>query len=142
MWGEDIFWQPRTIPTDPELISIGTNVKIASGVSFINHDIIPSMLNTKFSSHDFAPSFGCIEIGDNVMIGADVLILPNVKIGSNVIIGAGSVVTKDIPDNSVAAGIPCRVVGNFDDLVIKYTKREKMTTEEYWNEFKRKRSLF
>lgn len=140
--GEDIFWQPRTIPTDPELISIGTNVKIASGVSFINHDIIPSMLNTKFSSHDFAPSFGCIEIGDNVMIGADVLILPNVKIGSNVIIGAGSVVTKDIPDNSVAAGIPCRVVGNFDDLVIKYTKREKMTTEEYWNEFKRKRSLF
>ena len=100
------------------------------------------MLNTKFNSHDFAPSFGCIEIGDNVMIGADVLILPNVKIGSNVIIGAGSVVTKDIPDNSVAAGIPCRVVGSFDDLVKKYAKRKKMTTEECWNEFKRKRNLF
>lgn len=140
--GGGIFWQPRTIPTDPELISIGNNVKIASGVDFINHDIIPSMLNTKFNSHDFAPSFGCIEIGDNVMIGADVLILPNVKIGSNVIIGAGSVVTKDIPDNSVAAGIPCRVVGSFDDLVKKYAKRKKMTTEECWNEFKRKRNLF
>lgn len=76
------------------------------------------------------------------MIGADVSILPNVKIGSNVIIGAGSVVTKDIPDNAVAAGIPCRVVGNFDDLVKKYIKKEKMTTEEYWNEFKRMRSLF
>ena len=85
---------------------------------------------------------GGIEIGDNVMIGADVSILPNVKIGSNVIIGAGSVVTKDIPDNAVAAGIPCRVVGNFDDLVKKYIKKEKMTTEEYWNEFKRMRSLF
>ena len=53
-----------------------------------------------------------------------VLILPNVRIGSNVIVGAGSVVSKDISDNSVAAGIPCRVVGNFDDLVKKYAKRK------------------
>lgn len=51
-----------------------------------------------------------ITIGDNCWIGADVTILPGVTIGSNVVIGAKSVVTKDIPDNVVAVGNPCRVM--------------------------------
>ena len=65
----------------------------------------------------------------------------NVRIGSNVIIGAGSIVTKDIPDNSVAAGVPCRVIGKFDDLeekrknVVAYDK-----AEESWEEFYKKKS--
>ena len=45
--------------------------------------------------------------------------MPNVKIGNNVIIGAGSIVTKDIPDNSVATGVPCRVIGTIDDYYQK-----------------------
>ena len=75
------------------------------------------------------------------MIGSDTCILYNVKIESNVIIGAGSIVTKDIHENSVAAGVPCRVIGKFDDLVEKrknvvaYDKAEK-----YWEEFYRKKS--
>ena len=51
-----------------------------------------------------------IIIGDNCWIGADVTILPGVTIGSNTIIGAKSVVTKDIPDNVIAAGNPCRIM--------------------------------
>ena len=51
-----------------------------------------------------------VTIGDNVWIGGSVTILPGVTIGNNVTIGAGSVVTKDIPDNVVAVGNPCRVV--------------------------------
>lgn len=51
-----------------------------------------------------------ITVGDNVWIGAGVQVLPGVTIGSNVVIGAGSVVTKDIPDNVVAVGNPCRVL--------------------------------
>ena len=51
-----------------------------------------------------------ITIGDNCWIGADVTILPGVTIGSNTIIGAKSVVTKDIPDNVIAVGNPCRVL--------------------------------
>lgn len=51
-----------------------------------------------------------ITIGDNCWIGADVTILPGVTIGSNTIIGAKSVVTKDIPDNVIAVGNPCRVM--------------------------------
>ena len=51
-----------------------------------------------------------VSIGNNVWIGGSVTILPGVRIGNNVTIGAGSVVTKDIPDNVVAAGNPCRII--------------------------------
>lgn len=51
-----------------------------------------------------------IVIGDNTWIGGGSVICPGVTIGKNVVIGAGSVVTKDIPDNVVAAGNPCRVI--------------------------------
>ena len=51
-----------------------------------------------------------IVVGDNVWLGANVVVLPGVTIGSNVTVGAGSVVNRDIPDNCVAVGNPCRVV--------------------------------
>ena len=114
--GKGVMWQPRNFPSDPELISIGDNVKIAANVIFINHDTLSGMLNQKYKTNKFKHNRGCIKIGNNVMIGARVMILPNVQIGNNVVIGAGSIVTKDIPDNSVAAGVPCRVVGSFEAL--------------------------
>jgi acetyltransferase-like isoleucine patch superfamily enzyme len=85
-------------------INLGSNVEIAPGCRLIssNHDL-----------EDFSkamPSKGPIEIGNNVWIGANCVILPGVKIGSNVVIGAGSVVTKNIPDNSIAVGNPCKVI--------------------------------
>lgn len=51
-----------------------------------------------------------ITIGNNVWIGGNSVVMPNVTIGNNVVIGAGSVVTKDIPDNCIAVGNPCRVL--------------------------------
>ena len=56
-----------------------------------------------------------VTIGDNVWIGGSVTILPGVTIGDNVTIGAGSVVTKDIPSNSIAVGNPCKVIKCIDD---------------------------
>lgn len=53
------------------------------------------------------------------MIGAKTMILPDVKIGNNVVIAAGSVVTKDIPDNSIVGGVPAKVIGDFNKLVEK-----------------------
>lgn len=50
-------------------------------------------------------------------------------------------VAKDIPDNSVAAGIPCNVIGDFDTLVEKYRKKKKMSPDELWREFERKRDF-
>lgn len=60
-----------------------------------------------------------ITVGDNVYIGTNTIILPGVKIGSNVIIGAGAVVSKSIPDNSVAVGVPARVIKTSDDYFEK-----------------------
>ena len=57
-----------------------------------------------------------IKIGNNVFIGANTTLLYDISIGDNVIIGAGSVVTKDIPDGVVAAGVPCKVIGKYDDF--------------------------
>ena len=139
--GGGIFWQSRYYPADPDLISIGDNVFITANVSFVTHDTIRNMLNRKYKTNRFQRAFGCIEVGDNVMIGSGTRILYNVRIGSNVIIGAGSIVTKDIPDNSVAAGVPCRVIGRFDDLV---EKRKSVVAhdkaDEYWDEFYRMKS--
>lgn len=59
--------------------------------------------------------FGKIEIGDNVHIGWNTIIMPNVSIGNNCVIGAGAVVTKSIPDNSVAVGVPARVIESIDE---------------------------
>jgi serine acetyltransferase len=54
--------------------------------------------------------FGRVKISDNVYIGARVILMPGVTVGQNCIIGAGSIVTKDIPDNSLAVGSPARVI--------------------------------
>ena len=93
--GENVMWQPRNFPADPELVSIGDNVKIAANVSFVNHDILYGMLNQKYRTNRFKKNQGCIKIGDNVMIGARVMILPNVQIGNNVVIG-GAVLLRRI----------------------------------------------
>lgn len=87
--GKNLKWQPRQFPADPELISIGDNVKLASNVQFINHDIVSEMLNDKFQTKVFQKNQGCIYIGNNVMIGSGVKILPNVCISDNCVIGGG-----------------------------------------------------
>ena len=91
-------------------IEIGDNVSIAHGVSIISfeHDYHNNDLPIKYAK--------CISkkivIEDNVWIGAGVRILGGVKIGNGSVIGANSVVTKNIPENCVAAGIPAKKIGN------------------------------
>ena len=138
--GTNVHWQPRLYPADPELLSIGSNVRFASGVNFNNHDGMYHVMNQKYETTEFVPYKGCIDIGDNVWIGSNVTIMPDVKIGSNVVIGGGAIVTKDIPDNSVAAGVPCRVIGSFDALVEKRRKIKDLTLDELWAEFEKKHS--
>lgn len=120
--GKNCTIQNRKIPLYANLIRLGNNVRVGSGTSFITHDgtnLVLNHLDEKHYGH-FQERVGCIEVGDNVFIGSSTRILYDTKIGSNVIIGTGSVVTKDIPDNSVAVGIPARVVGSFSDYVKKY----------------------
>jgi acetyltransferase-like isoleucine patch superfamily enzyme len=118
--GKNVMIQPRIIPLYPELISFHNNVWLASRVNFITHDVINHMLNyARFDGAPFSEQLGCIEIMDNVFIGAGVSIMYNVRIGSNVIIAAESVVTKDCEPNSVYAGIPARKIGTFQSFVEK-----------------------
>lgn len=119
--GQRVMIMNRKIPLYPELISIGNNVWMASGVQFITHDVTHYMLNGLDENVRYQEKIGCIEVGDNVFIGADASIMYDVRIGSNVIVAAGAVVTKDVPDNSVVGGVPARVISSFD----KYFEKRK-----------------
>lgn len=66
-----------------------------------------------------------ISFGNNVFIGAGSRILYDVMIGDNVIIGAGSLVNKDIPNGTVAAGVPCKVIGSFDEYMSRLRVEEE-----------------
>ena len=116
----------RKIPLYPKLISLGDNVWIASDVLLVTHDAIPHMLNYK-ENGGFTENIGCIDIADNVFIGSNTTVLPNVKIGPNTIIAAGSLINKDIPGNGVYGGVPAKYLGSFESFVQK--RRETQAKE-------------
>ncbi len=129
-FSENVWWQPYKIPTQPKLVKIGNNVNIATEVLFMEHDIIHVMLNNSCKVKKYKQYLGTIEIGDNVFIGARSIIMYNVKIGSNCIIGAGSVVTKDVPNNSVVAGVPAKIIGNYQSIIDKYNSYSKLHSKD------------
>ena len=104
--GENFFANYNLTILDVAKVSIGANAQIAPNVSIYTagHPVHPDSRN---SGYEYGIG---ITIGDNVWIGGNACILPGVTIGNNVVIGAGSVVTRDLPDNVIAAGNPCRVV--------------------------------
>lgn len=122
--GDHVYLQPWNFGTEPELISFGDNVHVASNVNFVNHDITCMMFNYMDKEHHYKIRQGEITIGNNVFIGAGSRILYDVTIGDNVIIGAGSLVNKNIPSGTVAAGVPCKVIGSFEDYQRKMMKEE------------------
>jgi maltose O-acetyltransferase len=80
---------------------------------------------------------GRIEISENCFLGDSVIVLPNVKIGQNSIIGAGSVVTKNIPPNSIATGNPAKIISTVNEYINKIknvSKCKKIFDEEYFIE--------
>ncbi|WP_256010152.1 sugar O-acetyltransferase [Desertivirga xinjiangensis] len=106
---------------DCNRIEIGNNVLIASNVQIytathpvgINERLVEGWVEGH--ENPFFRTYALpVKIEDNVWIGGGVVILPGVTIGKNTVIGAGSVVTKSIPENSVAYGNPCRVVRSID----------------------------
>lgn len=105
----------KTFGSEPYLISIGPNSLIAQDVRFITHDGGMSVLNNlnKFDGK-IMKKYGRIIVGENTFIGMGTYIMPNVKIGNNCVVGARSLVTKDVPDNSVVVGVPAKVIYNID----------------------------
>ena len=96
-------------------IIFGNNIELGPGVKIIssNHNL------SNFRKHN--PSKN-IKIGNNVWVGANSAILPEVEIGDNVIIGAGSIVTRSIPSNSIAVGNPCKVIKKKEPYVEDFSQ--------------------
>ena len=126
--GENFFANYNLIVLDVGKVRIGNNVQIAPNVAIYTagHPIHPDSRN---SGYEYGID---IEIGDNVWIGGNTCIMPGVKIGKNVVIGGGSVVTKDIPDNMIAVGNPCKVIREITEADRDYYYRDrKFDVEDY-----------
>lgn len=112
-------------PSHCWLIEIGDHVTLAPRVHILCHDAsTKTFLNyTKI---------GRVTIGNNVFIGAESVVLPGVTIGNNVIVGANSTVTHDVPDNTVVAGSPARVICTLEEYLNK--ERSRMATAPCYGE--------
>ena len=105
--------------SEPYLITIGDNVRVNTKVQFVTHDGGVWVLRHMSPELADVDRFGPISVGNNVHIGTGAVIMPGVTIGNNCIIGVGAVVTNDIPDNSVAVGVPARVIKTVDAYLEK-----------------------
>lgn len=113
--------------SEPYLITIGNLVRITEGVRFITHDGGVWVIRNQYADMSDVDLFGKILIGNNVHIGMNAIIMPNVTIGNNCIIGCGAIVTKDMPDNSIAVGVPAKVIESIDDYMNKHIKEFSKT---------------
>ena len=123
-----VFRSPRNTRIDitrPSLIEIGNKVDINQNFQILTHDWASCVFRNYY--HELLPSSGKVKLGNNIYIGTNVIILKGVTIGDNCVIGAGSVVNKSIPANSVAVGVPCKVICSLDEY---FEKRKSACIEE------------
>lgn len=107
-------------------VTIGDNCLMAPNVSIYTagHPLHPA---ARAAGYEYGAP---VTIGDNVWIGGGAMILPGVTVGSNCVIAAGSVVTKDVPDWSLAAGNPCRVIRRITDEDFAFYFKDKRFSED------------
>lgn len=131
--GKNFFANYNCVMIDVAKITIGDNCLFGPNVSLYTagHPVYP---DTRNSGYEYGKP---ISIGDNCWIGGSVTIVAGVRIGNNVVIGAGSVVTKDIPDNVVAAGNPCRVIREITEEDRRFLYKKELIDDEAWAEITR-----
>lgn len=111
---------------DEAKVVIGNHVFVGPRVSIYTsgHPIYADIRNTGL---EYARN---VIIGNDVWIGGNVIVNPGVSIGNNIVIGSGSIVTKDIPDNVIAAGIPCKIIRKITDEDKVYWEQQ---AKEYYS---------
>lgn len=127
--GKNFFANYNCTILDVGKVKIGDNVMFAPNVSIYTagHPIHPDSRN---SGYEYGIG---ITIGDNVWVGGSVVINPGIHIGNNVVIGSGSVVTKDIPNNMIVAGNPCKIIREITEADRKYYYKNKEFDVEDFN---------
>ncbi|RIV46047.1 acyltransferase [Flagellimonas pelagia] len=98
--------------SEPWLIKIGNKVTITSGVKLLTHDGAAWLVEDEKGRREH---FSRVDIGNNVFIGINSIVMPGVVIEDNVIVAAGSVVTKSVPSGSIVGGNPAKIIGRFED---------------------------
>ena len=112
-------------------------MRVTNHVQFITHDGGCWVVRNTQDSLKNCDLISPIKIGNNVHIGINSIIMPGITIGNNVIIGCGAIVTKDIPSNSVAAGVPCRVIRSLEE----YIHNHKFLEIKHLSDFEKKQFL-
>lgn len=133
-----VIYDPRNVLIDetrPWLVEIGRNVQITRGVTLLTHGYEWSVLKGVYG--EVLGSAGKVTIGDNVFLGVNSVILKGVSIGANTVIGAGSVVTRDIPGNCVAAGSPARVMMTLEEYREKRKAAQRSEARELVTEYRK-----
>lgn len=132
--GKNFFANYNCTILDVARVKIGDNCQMAPNVAIYTagHPVYPT---TRNSMYEYGKE---VTIGDNVWIGGNTVICPGVHVGSHVVIGAGSVVTRDIPDWSVAAGNPCRVIRKITEADKRKLFRQEEIDEEAWADIEEK----
>ena len=128
--GDNFFANYNCTILDVAKVKFGNNCLLAPNVAIYTagHPVHPQARN---SGYEYGKE---IIVGDNVWIGGNSVICPGVHIGSNVVIGAGSVVTKDIPDWSIAAGNPCKVIRPITEDDKRYLYKKELIDDEAWQD--------
>ena len=133
--GDNCRWGPWRLPLYPKLIRLHNNVSVHKNARIVTHDMLNNHLKRVYPDKDFGSKerVGCIELMDNVYIASQVYIIRDVRINKNCIITAHSVVTSDIPENTIAAGNPAKPIGKFE-LFVALRSMSKGQSEQFMNQ--------
>jgi acetyltransferase-like isoleucine patch superfamily enzyme len=128
--GKQCYFFSACFGSEPYLVTMGDHVCIVN-TTFITHDGAMFTLRHKMPDDEY---FAPITIGNNVFIGYGSIVMPGVSIGDNVIIGAGAVVTRDIPSNCVAVGVPAKPLKSHEEyyqgMLGRTVKTHKFTSRQ------------
>ena len=125
-----------TIGSEPYLVSIGKNVTISGGVTMHTHDG-GSWIFRRNKRYKNLIRYGRVTINENCFVGHGSTIMPGVKIGPNSVIGAGSIVTKDVPPNTIVAGVPARIIYTKEEYLQKLLRDVPQYDEEIFKNNKK-----
>ena len=123
--------------SEPYLITLGDYCRISMDVMFVTHDG-GTWAFRDIPKYEKVIKYGRVKVGAHTFVGARSIIMPGVTIGERCVIGAGSIVTNDIPDGSVAVGVPAKVIMTTEEYAEKCLANQRDYDEETYFKDKRK----